>query len=126
MISNNKQDLSDFNKGNSIITTLKTTNSINEYHYLCPKCKIFPFIEFCKDKKYIKCACSCINNEKLLIEEFIKKIQNNKTKEYICLKHNLIFEGFSKLFQKNICKKCIEESDYKIKEKRYNNSIQRH
>ena len=36
----------------------------NKYHYLCPECHKFPLIDFCKDIKFIKYICSCVNDKK--------------------------------------------------------------
>ena len=72
MIDNNqKNDLSqlysDVNSKSSNSTdnikklTFKNIESIlkkeDNYHYLCPKCHIFPFIEFTNSKKSIKFTC---------------------------------------------------------------------
>ena len=43
------------------------------YHYLCPKCHIFPFIEFTKSKKYIKFTCLCYTDEKIGIKDLFDK-----------------------------------------------------
>ena len=47
--------------------------NIIKNHYLCTKCLKFPFIKFCKDKKYIRVTCSCFNNEKILIEDLLER-----------------------------------------------------
>ena len=79
------------------------------HHYLCPDCLKFPFIKFCKDRKNIRLTCSCINNKKILIKDFLHKINsfdyensslniknsnNNKNfkDELICSEHKKIFE----------------------------------
>jgi hypothetical protein len=53
-------------------------------HYLCPKCHIFPFIEFCKDKRHIKFTCRCMNNKKILIKDLL-----DKKKEYIIIEDSM-------------------------------------
>ena len=86
-------------------------------HYLCPKCLLFPFIEFCKDMKHIKLTCSCYNNKKILIKDLLDEknkyiiiedsitnllssIDRNLDCEGIkCTKHNKKMEYF--------CKKCF-------------------
>ena len=93
------------------------------HHYLCPNCLKFPFIEFCKDRKNIRLTCSCINinNKKILIKEFLDKINNfdfessfislnienknndkNFENELICKEHNKKFKYFSTFFCKII------------------------
>ena len=52
----------------------------NSYHYLCPKCQKFPFIEF-KDRKNIIKTCSCMNNQKIKITDFLDNIESNIIKE---------------------------------------------
>ena len=53
----------------------------NTYHYLCPKCQKFPFIEF-KDRKNIIITCSCMKNQKIKITHFLDSIEINIIKEY--------------------------------------------
>ena len=52
----------------------------NSNHYLCPKCQKFPLLEF-KDRKNIKKACSCMNNQKIKITDFLDNIESNIIKE---------------------------------------------
>ena len=61
-ITNTTNDMSELSF-QSIGPILKQENI---YHYLCPKCHIFPFIEFTKSKKYIKFTCSCYNGKEIL------------------------------------------------------------
>ena len=60
---------------NKIFTTnIETINNDYFYnHYFCIKCLKFPFIKFCKNRKHIRLTCSCFNNIKISIEEFLKK-----------------------------------------------------
>ena len=52
------------------------------YHYLCPKCHKFPFIEFTESIKEIKFSCSC-NNKKL--KQISIKDLFDKEKQYITI-----------------------------------------
>ena len=91
------------------------------HHYLCPKCLKFPFIKFCKDRKIIRLTCSCVNNKKILIKDFLNKINNfdfenswlnfennNNDKDYedelICKEHNKNLNIFQNIFYKIIVK----------------------
>ena len=88
------------------------------HHYLCPNCLKFPFIKFCKDRKNIRLTCSCVNNKKILIKEFLNKTNNfdyensslNIENELLCKKHKYgrpkKFEYFSKYFLQNYCEDC--------------------
>ena len=90
-MKNNDKDYDDFSGLYSDISQEKTysnQSSISsdiesipisdyQYHYLCNKCHLFPLIEFCKDKKYIKYTCSCFNNKKILIRDLIDNIYNS-------------------------------------------------
>ena len=58
---------------NNIEPILKSETN---YHYLCPKCHIFPFIEFIRSKKYIKYTCRCYNNKEILIKDLFDKNNN--------------------------------------------------
>ena len=109
---------------NTDIDTITTPE--NQYHYLCRECHKFPLIDFCKDIKYIKYTCSCVNNKKILIKDlneeinknsslllnsFISINENNEIKEdYIkglsCVEHNKSFNSFCKTCFKNICENC--------------------
>ena len=60
---------------NTDIDTITTPE--NQYHYLCRECHKFPLIDFCKDIKYIKYTCSCVNNKKTTIKDFIDEIYEN-------------------------------------------------
>ena len=96
----------------------KSNNEIKNKHYLCPKCLKFPFIKFCKDKKYVRVSCSCFSNEKILIKDllernnlisygnFIEKIfQKDKYKEdKLFCNHEEKYICFSKLFLDNYCR----------------------
>ena len=89
------------------------SNDQHNVHYLCPKCKIFPLIKFCKDRKHIRINCSCSNNIKILIDDFFKQIltennlsssssilseeNNNLENCLFCKKHNRPFYAFSKI-----------------------------
>ena len=70
------------NKNKIFSDNIETILPIDEtpYHYLCPNCKKFPFIEF-KDKKNIIKTCSCINNQKISITNFLDNIESNIIKE---------------------------------------------
>ena len=101
--------------------------NIIKNHYLCTNCLKFPFIKFCKDKKYIRVTCSCFNNEKILIKDLLERnnlsIENNyndniinfndnfnedkNEKGLICKKHKEKYIGFSKIFFDNYCQSCI-------------------
>ena len=49
--------------------------SINKIgvHYLCTQCLKFPYIQFYKDRKFIRLTCSCFNNKKILIKDLFEK-----------------------------------------------------
>ena len=97
------------------------------YHYLCPKCHIFPFIEFTKSKKYIKFTCLCYTDEKISIKDLFDKnyitisglsdsnILSSTTinmhdaddcEGLKCKGHNRKFKYFCKTCLLNICEKC--------------------
>ena len=65
------------NKNQILMENIDTILPINQNscHYLCPKCKKFPFIEF-KDRKNIKKTCSCMNNQKIKITDFLDNIES--------------------------------------------------
>jgi len=103
----------------------KPINSIKN-HYLCTKCLIFPYIKFCKDKRYIRVTCSCFNNEKMLIKDllernnlsienyyknFILEFDNKyiiKKNKFLCKKHKEKYIGFSKIIFDNYCQSCVK------------------
>jgi len=95
----------------------------NYNHYFCINCNKFPFIKFCKDRKNIRFTCSCFNNKKILIEEFLKiffiednllifiskiNLYINIKDKLICKDHKKKFKGFSKIFLNNYCEDCYE------------------
>ena len=121
MKENNSNNYSQFYNENTSelnnTTNIESQQTLNEeiepilsLHYLCPECLKFPFIKFCKDKKHIKLTCSCYNNEKILIKDFLDKISENVNnisnflsstiinldddKEIICKEHNKKYEYF--------------------------------
>jgi hypothetical protein len=63
----------------SLFKTDTETISITDYQYfyLCIKCHKYPLIEFCKDKKHIKYSCSCVNNKKIKIKDYLDDIYSN-------------------------------------------------
>ena len=95
----------------------------NKVHYLCTKCFKFPYIKFCKDKRFIRLTCSCLNNKKILIKEYFKihnisiessytsSLNSNNYKDIenklLCQKHKAKYKGFSKLYLDNYCESCI-------------------
>ena len=94
------------------------------YHYSCPKCHKFPFIEFSKNHKDIKYICSCIKNKILLgeknifnktsIENFIENCPTIIDNEIgLCKEHTQKFEYFCMTCLINICKKCMPEHNCK-------------
>ena len=97
----------------------------NDNHYFCTKCHKFPFIKFCKDRKNIKLTCSCFNNKKISIEEFLKNSIENRMSLFLsennlkinnenvlkCNEHNKQFKGFSKFFLNNYCEDCDDYTD---------------
>jgi len=105
---------------------LSTINN-NKIHYLCTKCFKFPYIKFYKDKRFIRINCSCIKNEKILIKDYMNKLSiengyksffntnndKNIEKGIKCVEHKRKFRGFSKVYLKNYCLKCINESNNK-------------
>ena len=106
------------------ILDLSSINNM-EYHYLCTKCLKFPYINFCKDKKFIRITCSCFNNKKILIKDYFKThieniiyksflISNNNKdieEELLCKLHKKKFQGFSKIYCYNYCQSCIDDKD---------------
>ena len=99
----------------------------DNYHYLCPKCHIFPFIEFTKSKKYIIFTCFCYNNKEILIKDLFDENKNyitinnlsntsilssNNNIDYDnyeglkCKEHNLNFTHYCKTCLLNVCEKC--------------------
>jgi len=101
---------------------LSSINNI-EIHYLCGKCLKFPYIKFCKNKKFIRLNCSCFNNKKILIQDYLQSIEDNyksflnsnsyqdNEKGILCKKHNAKFKGFSKIYLKNYCQSCIDNKN---------------
>ena len=99
-------------------------------HYLCTQCLKFPYIIFCKDRKYIRLTCSCFNNKKILIKDIFEKniifcetnnnlallsstnLNLNDENELICKKHNKIFKFFSKNYLDNYCQSCIDNNKF--------------
>ena len=129
-------NLSNFLVSNLNITSQTSNKSLNlnlepiyddRNHYLCAKCLKFPYIKFCKDRKYIRLTCSCLNNTKILIKDLfetnILSIKNNLNtllstnlninddikNVLICKKHNEKFKAFSEIFLENYCQSCINE-----------------
>ena len=113
-------------------SNIKILNKVDEsIHYLCPKCFKFPFIKFYKDKKNIRITCSCFNNKKILIKDFL-----NKTNNYIliesnlsnldiieldgvglfCQNHNQKYIGFDKRDYLNNCKDSLNENSINYKD----------
>ena len=123
-----------YDKNTSIISDINP--EIPETHYICSKCSCFPFIEF-SDKKYIKMTCRCINNKKILIEDFFhenekfiykdnnyslfnylssstkdfEKKKNNNINGLLCTKHQNKFKYFCLTCCRNICIECKDEHD---------------
>ena len=103
------QSQSTDNKNPIFSDNIETILPIDEtpYHYLCTKCKKFPFIEF-KDKKNIIKTCSCINNQKISITTFLDNIESNKIEESFLssstdvIKNNNNLEEINAINQKNI------------------------
>ena len=104
----------------------QTFNSLlkqeESYLYLCPKCHIFPFIDFTESKKYIRFTCLCYANKEILIKDlfsksnsFITDLSNNNFLSYHdifnydqyeglkCSEHNLIFKYYCKTCLVNFC-----------------------
>ena len=76
------------NNINKTISNIDPILKEEEYHYLCPKCNKFPFIEFSKSKKYVKLTCSCYNKKNILIKDLFDKSKNYMTiKEFSFLKN---------------------------------------
>ena len=91
-------------------------------HYFYTKCRNFPFIKFCKDRKHIRLTCSCLNNKKILIDSFLQEyvfdskenniicstINNDKDYEDIllCNIHKKKFNFFCLFFFINCCQDC--------------------
>jgi len=135
-------DLNNFDCSDLYSTTQETNNQLlnldiekinnNKNHYLCTKCFKFPYIKFCKDRKYIRLTCSCFNNKKILIKDLYEKkilsIENNRNinllsssnlndnieNKIICKNHNEKFSGFSKMFMDNYCQTCINIHKFKF------------
>ena len=93
-----------------------------DYHYLCPKCHFFPYIQIVNQNE-IYYTCGCTKGEKKLIA--IKEFINNKNgyitqtdnivqkglpknKGLRCNEHNHKFSYYCKKCHINICKDCCE------------------
>ena len=106
----------------------------DEYHYLCPNCFKFPFIEFCKTKKYVKLTCSCyfskiisiidlfdesknyitrnnLGSSGLLSSTIIMNNYENNNEGLKCKEHNRCFKYFCKTCLLNLCDECIYEQN---------------
>ena len=49
----------------NIQSKISISENKGDYHYLCPNCYIFPFIEFDESRNIIKYTCSCYNNKEI-------------------------------------------------------------
>ena len=49
----------------SFMTKIDSILKKEDAHYLCQKCRKFPFIEFSKSRKHVKFTCSCYNSKKI-------------------------------------------------------------
>ena len=94
----------------------------NKNHYLCPKCRFFPYIQI-KNQNEIHYICHCTKREgkdikikNLEILKFKEKqnINSFKNNEFICNKHRHKFRYYCINCHINICKKCCE---FHLKEK---------
>ena len=106
----------------------------DEYHYLCPNCFKFPFIEFCKTKKYVKLTCSCYFSKIISIIDLFDESKNYITRNNLgssgllsstiimnnyennyeglkCKEHNRCFKYFCKTCLLNLCDECIYEQN---------------
>ena len=112
------------NKKSNVNDIIKLYDSNNQnLHYLCNRCHKFPYIKFCKDRKYIRLTCSCNNNKKILINEFFNNYssfansslnindENDIEINLLCKKHKKKFKGFSKIFLDNYCQFCIDQKN---------------
>jgi len=99
-------------------------------HYLCIKCLKFPFIKFCKNRKYIRLTCSCFNNRKIYIKDLFEKnilsienksnidllsstesnLNENIENKLICNRDNEKYIGFSKIYLDNYCESFIRNN----------------
>ena len=138
-----KEQNNDSHKSESFYENL--TNSINkspfntkiepilkaeeEYHYLCPNCHKFPFVEFTKSKKRVKFTCSCYNDKEIAINELFEeknnyitidnisdsttiKSVNNYHKGFKCQKCHKDNAGyFCEFCLLNLCKTCMKKEE---------------
>ena len=132
--NNTHNDLSANEALNGSIINILNNKIIKEedgYHYICPKCHKFPFIEFIKSIKYVKFTCSCYNTKQILIKDLFDKTKNYITinglsnsglsspfsididknyEGFKCKEHNKKFKHFCLTCHLNICPECpIEE-----------------
>ena len=111
----------------NIQSKISISENIGDYHYLCPNCCIFPFIEFDESRNIIKCTCSCYNNKEISINNFLdinkKYITNLSNEKFLsssdpcykglkCKEHNYHFKYFCKTCLLNICEKCEYDHNY--------------
>ena len=110
--------VNDENPFNLNIPPILKDNNNNIYHYRCPKCLFFPFIEIMNQNE-IKYNCKCTKGEGKIIKikDLINSItifdkEKNKTinenKELKCSKHNQKFRYYCTDCHTNICKYCCE------------------
>ena len=116
-----------FSENNQITFKLNNTGilktNLNYAHYLCPKCKFFPYIQIVnQNEMYYNCGCTEKKGELIDIKEFV-----NKKKEYSkanlnkdknndlykkeglrCLEHNHKFRYYCIDCHINLCKECCE------------------
>ena len=64
----------------NIEPVLKKEEEEEEFHYLCPKCHKFPFVEFTKSKKTVNFTCSCYTSQEISIKELFEQSKNYITK----------------------------------------------
>ena len=130
----NTQNSSTNNENKSLFSNIEPILKKEEdYHYLCRKCHIFPFIEFTKSKKNIKFTCLCYNNKEILIQDLFDKSKNYITinslsdtsflssinvgcydncKGLKCIEHYSNFKYYCKTCLLNICQSCKKSHEF--------------
>ena len=117
MFEQNNNDITFYIKEEGILK-----GSYIKYHYLCPKCHFFPYIQIVNQNE-IYYTCGCTNGERKLIaiKEFINEkngyitksdyeVQKglSKNKDLKCNEHNHKFKYYCKKCHINICKYCCK------------------
>ena len=122
------ENLTNSKNESPFVTKIEPILKVEEkYHYLCPNCHKFPFVEFTKSKKSVKFTCSCYNDKEITINELFDennnyitinnisdsttiKSVNNDYKGLKCQKCDKDNAGyFCEFCLLNLCKTCMKK-----------------